>query len=321
VSSPRRSQSGFTLIEVLIAMTLMLVVMGATLTVFSTMERNSRDNQRINDQERAVRVATDVLAKRLRNLASPQNSGSAPQALERANATDLIFRTVDSTGTASAVNPENLERYRYCLGTGGKLYVERQSSAAWTATPPNPTTCGPGDGWPGTSTVAAQDVVNNTRPVFKYQISPVPGTYSEQSTVTQANFPNDIAIRTDLYVDADTAHAPKESTISTRVFLRNQNRPPTAGISATYTGTSLVTLNGSNSVDPENNPLYYQWLDGSTIVQKFSQQATYSFRGEAGSSHTFTLVVRDIGGLQVTSTSIAITCTTSTPTVCSGPTS
>lgn len=321
MSGPSRSQAGYSLVEVLIAMTLMLIVTSATLSVFTTMERKSRDNQRINDHERTVRVATDVLAKRLRNLASPQGSGPAPQALERANATDLMFRTVDSTGTPTATNPENLERYRYCLGTGGKLYVERQSSAQWTATPPNPTTCGPGDGWPGTSTVAVQDVVNNARPVFKYQISPVPGTYSEQATVTQSNFPNDIAIRTDLYVDADTANAPKESTISTRVFLRNQNRPPTASISATYSGGSLVTLNGSNSLDPENNPLYFRWLDGGTIVQNFSQQATYSFRGAAGSSHTFTLVVRDIGGLQVTSKAITITCTTSTPTVCSGPTS
>jgi prepilin-type N-terminal cleavage/methylation domain-containing protein len=316
----KRAQDGFTLIELLIAMTLMLLITGSTLGVLTTMERNSRDNQRMNDQERMARQATDVLAKRLRNLASPQASGGAPQALERANPTDLMFRTVDSTNANVATNPENLERYRYCLGTDGNLYAERQPATSFTATPPNPTSCGTGDGWPGTSTVVAQYVTNGSRPLFKYQVSPVPGTYSEQSTVTQSNFPNDIAIRTEIFVDPDTNHSPGETTITSRVFLRNQNRPPSAAITASYSG-NLVTLNASNSSDPENNPLYFQWLDGATVVQNFSQQATYAFRGAAGSSHTITAVVRDIGGLQVTSNAISITCNTNTPVVCTGPAS
>jgi hypothetical protein len=166
----------------------------------------------------------------------------------------------------------------------------------------------------------AQDIVNGSRPVFKYQVSPVPGTYSEQSTVTQSNFPNDIAIRTELFVDPDPVHPPGETTITTRVFLRNQNRPPTAAITASYSG-NLVTLNASNSSDPENNPLYFKWLDGATIAQNFSQQATYAFRGTAGTSHTITAVVRDIGGLQVTSNAITISCSNTNPVICSGPAS
>ena len=59
-------------------------------------------------------------------------------------------------------------------------------------------------------------------------MSPTPGTYSEPSTVTQANFPNDIAVGAELFVDLDPNAAPGPTTINTRVFLRNQNRPPTA---------------------------------------------------------------------------------------------
>jgi prepilin-type N-terminal cleavage/methylation domain-containing protein len=319
VTARARSQAGFTLIELVIAMSLMLVVMSATLAVFTTMERRSRDNQRINDQERQVRVATDLMAKRLRNLASPAGSGPAPQALERANPTDLMFRTVDSSGTPPASNPENLERYRYCLDPNGTLFAERQTSADFTGMPPALTACGITDGWPGTRQAVAQNVVNGGRPIFKYQVSPVPGTYSEQTTVSQSNFPNDIAIRTELYIDPDTSDSTRETTITSRVFLRNQNRPPTAKLTATYSDSNLVTLNGSDSTDPENNPLYYQFLDGTTVVQPFSQQAIYSFKGTANTSHTFSLVVRDIGGLQVTSNTITVTCD-STP-KCSGPTS
>jgi prepilin-type N-terminal cleavage/methylation domain-containing protein len=313
-----RDERGFSLIELMIAMTLMLIVIGATLAVFSTMERKSRDNQRVNDSERTARVAIDVMAKRLRNLASPQASGAAPQALERANATDVMFRTIDSTGTPPAGNLENLERYRYCLGTDKRIYAERQSAASFTATPPVTTGCGSSDGWPGTRAVVAQDITNGVRPMFKYQVSPTPGTYSEQSTVTQANFPNDIAIRVELWVDPDTAHPPGEVTVNTRVFLRNQNRPPTA----TFTGKALgfaVTFNASDSLDPENNPLYYQWSDNGVVKQAFSQQATWTPYPAfaAGTTHTISLVVRDIGGLQVTSASKTVTCNS---TACSDPT-
>ena len=62
-----------------------------------------------------------------------------------------MFRTVDSLGTPTPANPENLERYRYCRASDGALWVERQSSATWTATPPPTNGCGPSDGFPGSS--------------------------------------------------------------------------------------------------------------------------------------------------------------------------
>ena len=315
-------ERGFTLFEVLLAMTLMLVVTSATLAVFTTMERKSRDNQRMADQERQTRVATDILAKRLRNLASPASGGPAPQALEVAKQDELMFRTVDATPASVAANPENLERYRYCLDTSGRLWVARQPATAFTMTPPAVSGCGTTDGFPGTHTVAAQNVVNavGNRPVFRYQVSPLPGTYSEQSSVAQADFPNDIAVRTELFVDEDVNKAPRETTITTRVFLRNQNRPPSAKMTATYSDSELVTLNASDSLDPENNPLYFRFLDGTTVAQDWSQQATLPFRATTTGSHSFTVIVRDIGGLQTTSNTITVTCT-STPIKCTGPTS
>ena len=315
-------ERGFTFVEVLIAMSLMLVVTAATLAVFTTMERKTRDNQRVSDQERMARVATDVLAKQLRNLASPAGSGPAPQALERAEPTDLMFRTVDSTPANVASNPENLQRHRYCLSADGKLWSARQPSSTWTATPPATSGCGPSDGFPGTHRVVVEHVVNTpTQPVFKYQVSPVPGAYSEQSTVAQADFPNDIAIRTELFIDPDASNSPRPTTITSRVFLRNQNRPPSAKLTATYSNSEIVTINASDSLDPENNPLYFRFLDGTTVVQEWSQQATYAFRATAVGTHTFTVVVRDIGGLQTTSSNtITVTCA-STPIHCTGPTS
>jgi prepilin-type N-terminal cleavage/methylation domain-containing protein len=319
--SIRRAQDGFTLIEVLLAMTLSLVVIAATLGIFATMERKTRDNQRLNEEQSTARVATDSLARRLRNLASPANPDPAvtgylpPQPLERAEAQDLIFRTVNSEGSATTSNAQNLERYRYCLSaTSQTLYVERQTWTGVAPATPTSTTCGPGDGWGAANRrVAAQAIVNGPRPVFKYQVSPTPGTYSEQTSVSQANFPSGIAIRTQLWVDPDVLHPPAETTLNTRVFLRNQNRPPIGTFSATGSTGSTIILNASESEDPEGNALSYQWLDNGAVIYpkagdatQWTSRSTYVYAplpkptGSAVVSHSITLKVRDVGNLSPT---------------------
>ena len=83
-----------------------------------------------------------------------------------------------------------------------------------------------------------------------------------------------------------------------------------------------MTVNASDSADPENNPLYFQWSDNGTIVQAFSQTATYSFKPTVAGTHVMSLVVRDIGGLQVSSNTLTVTCTSSNGVVsCTGPAS
>ena len=196
-----RRDTGFSLVELLLAMTLSLVILGATLTVFASAERGHRDNQRQNEAQDQVRFATDTLARRLRNLASPTDAGTTPeQPIERANAQDLIFRTVNSAGAADPANPQNLQRYRYCLAPDKPLlYVQRQTWSA-TADPGMPpgTDC-PASGWSETS-VAASSVTNGARAVFSYERNAI-GSFSEQPDVAEADFPTVVAIGTRLFVD------------------------------------------------------------------------------------------------------------------------
>ena len=308
-------EAGFTLVEVLLAMVLMLVLLAATLAVFATMERGSRDNQRQNDVQRDTRVATDSLARRLRNLASPSDAAgaTAQQPIERAEAQDLVFRTVNGdTTAATAANPQNLERYRYCLSSTKQLHVQRQT---WTGADPGipgAASC-PGGGWPE-SRVVATGVVNAARPVFSYLLSPV-GSYSEQSSVAPASFSTVVGIRSELFVDADTARKPRESTLTTRVFLRNQNRQPVAGFTAVVVSGRKIQLNGTDSDDPEGVQLAYAWyLDG---VKLASTSATPTFNATVG-THSVYLKVTDVGNLSaqtpartITCLSISTTCTVS----------
>jgi len=325
-----RDDAGFTLIEVLLAMTLMLIVFSATLGVFAVMERGAAGNQRLNESQQQARTATDALAKRLRNLASPSDTlvAADQQPLERAQAQDLVFRTVRSDGAPTASNPQNLERYRYCVGTDKVLWEQRMrwETTAMPAVPAD-TAC-PSAAWPADGNRAvAQNVVNGTRAVFAYQGSPVPGTYSELSAVDPENFPTAIALRSTLFLDPDVNRSPGEVTLTTRVFLRNQNRPPVAAFTVAASG-KRITLNASGSDDPEGGALEYQWLDGGVPLTDpetgatldFSQNAIHLFDAAAGSSssHSFTLAVRDAGGLTATAPAQLVTCqgTPQTPTTC-----
>jgi type II secretory pathway component PulJ len=319
--SPRRSsEAGFTFIEVMLAMGLMLIVFAATLTIFSTVERGYRDNQRLNDSQMQARQATDTLARKLRNLASPSNGTTAAdqQPLERAEPQDLVFRTVKADGTPTTDNPQNLERYRYCLGPDKVLYEQRHTWAGTLPAVPGDMSC-PGAGWTETRQIA-QNVVNAGRPVFHYQGSPVPGTYSELTSVDPADFPTAIALRSTLYVDPDVNHKPNAATLTTRVFLRNQNRPPLPEFTMTASANKL-TLNGSASSDPEGKPLEYQWFDNGVAVKDSkgvtiprSANAVLTYKAAAG-SHSIELEITDVGNLGARSAAQTATCTTTACTV------
>jgi type II secretory pathway pseudopilin PulG len=319
-----RSSEGFTLIEIMLAMVLMFVVSAATMAVFAAMERGNNRNQRYNASQTQVRVATDALAKRLRNLASPANPGAASsdqQPIERAEAQDLIFRAINTDGAATALNPQNLERYRYCVANDGKLYVQRQTWAGSMPATPGAAAC-PGPGWTETR-VLAQHVVNGSRAAFHYTLNPVAGSYSEVTQVASVDHPITVAIRTTLWIDPDPANKPVESQLSSRVFLRNQNRPPIAALDVKALGNK-VTLNASAADDPEGNALLYQFFDdgvaltdatGVTIPAGTS--AVHTLRPTAG-THNYTVEVTDVGKLSTRSTPAkVVTCTTvSSTTTC-----
>ena len=301
-----RDDAGFTFIEVMLAMGLMLVISAATLTVFAVMERRSRENQQLNNARMQARVATDTLAKRLRNLASPADSTTtSSQPIERATPTDLIFRTVNSTGAATTANPQNVERYRYCLSSDNRLYALRQIDASQAM--PATTSC-PGSGWPEARVVAA-NVRNGTRPVFRYELALADGTFSEVTSVSAADFPLTIGLRSELFVDPDTAAPPRETTLTTRVFLRNQNRPPSASFLVTF--GSRIVFNASGSDDPESKPLTYRWLDGTTVLAEPGPSAVYTYKPATVGTHTITLQVADVGGLTATATHV-LSCSTLT---------
>lgn len=277
-------EAGFTQVELLVASVLLIVVLVAVLAGFEQFERNSDSTTRQNEAQETARRALGEVAREIRSLSSPTNE--LPNAIERHEPADIVFQAVAPVRPAGSLNQRNTRRVRYCLdGTGGAIWRQEQN---WTSTAPpalpTATAC-PAAAVAGEWTAARQvadKVVNGTRPLFTYNST-------DPKAITE--------VRVRVWVDVDPAARPRETQIETGLFLRNQNRAPSASFTASVSGTTIV-LNGSASADPEGKALNYFWYDGGVLV---GEGIVLNHTPSTGGSHSITLRVKDPAGLEHTS--------------------
>lgn len=287
-----RDEAGFTLTELLVAMSLMIVVLMATLSTLDSFVTTNQRNVKVNDMRETARMGIDTLAKELRNAGARTDQQSP---VELAEPRDLVFDDVDPAGVGAGA--ESVRRVRYCLEETttktGKLW--RQEQAWIAALPPNPTPCP--DASYGSQKLVAEGIVNHAveedgenPPVFSY----------DAADLTQLT-----TIGTELFVDTDVDRDPATTNLSTSVRIRNRNRAPTAEFTATPQGNRHVLLNAGASSDPEGQQLDYNWsCDGVACPSWVDGQVVdYQVALPAGAGHTFALTVTDPGDLTSPSTS------------------
>jgi hypothetical protein len=285
VSRLRDQRGTATLSELLVAMVMFSVVLGAVIGIYTTFLKTNSDLQKRDIAQDGARTAADRLARQLRNLASPTQS--QPQVVDVAQPYDLVFKTINPSGAGTAPNTANVERVRWCLNTADPnnelLYMQSQTwSSANPPAVPSTSSC-PSGAW-GNQQVLADHLTNRSggqsRPLFSYD----------------ALLPSDLgSVHVDLYVDAKVGAGPPETHLSTGAFLRNENRPPTAAFTATPSGSGTIVLNASGSADPEGQPLTYTWLDGTTTI---GSGITFTYTVTRGTTHSISLQVLDPGGLE-----------------------
>jgi prepilin-type N-terminal cleavage/methylation domain-containing protein len=279
---------GHTLIELMVAMSLLSVVLGATTSAFVAFIKNERVNETQNESQDEARNGIERLSRQLRNLASPKDND--PAAIDYASDYDLVFRTVASSKAGGSENDRNVKRVRYCLSPPKDgteiLWAQEQT---WTtqeppATYPSTSTC-PSNAW-GNQTEMAQSIVSReaSRPVFSYSpgVSPTSAIYSIQ-----------IELSIDTAAGKGT-HSPTK--LASGVFLRNQNRAPVSSCTTVYTGIGRqVLLNGSSSLDPEGRSIRkYEWLYNGNVV---GTGAFFIWDAPASGSYVIRLRTTDYGGL------------------------
>jgi type II secretory pathway pseudopilin PulG len=307
-------EGGFTLIELLVAMTLMIIVLSATLLGLDTMNAQGRRNTDLQASMQSARLTSDTLAQDLRNMASP--TAYNPAAIDAATATNLVFQVVSRTGATSVSNPANVMRVRYCLDSASPRNMWKQTQTWGNATPgvpPNSSdpaaanyacpmntnlgVSGSATGWT-TSTRLASDIINSGVD------SPFTYNSATRANITQVN--------SELVVDINATNVPPKSvSLSTGVFLRNQNRVPTAQWVYQKTATKKYRFNGSASTDPEGNPLNFYWYLGASPtcplpngfvtpgsdIASIRNVAIPDYTFAATGSQRIVLVVADAGGL------------------------
>lgn len=252
-------EDGFSLPEILIAMTIMLVIMGATLSSLDSFRTRQKADERRSETQEPLRRGMDHLERQLRNLATPQ---STVKSIYRAQGYDLIFQTAD---------PQK-RWVRYCVDPADPLVASGGASLWYSVSnvvasvPPTATTCGPGTGWSTTQSVGTS-VVNTrdglARPVFSYNwpknASGVAIT-ADTSAITR--------VRSSLWVDVNPGADPPEQGLASGVHLRNQNQAPVPSFTSTAGGASAsgyrVVLNASSSTDFEGRRLNYYWYYGAS---------------------------------------------------------
>jgi hypothetical protein len=84
------------------------------------------------------------------------------------------------------------------------------------------------------------------------------------------------------------------------------NSPPVAnaGPDQTNVAAGTITLDGSASYDPENDPITYQWtqISGPSVTLSSPTAAKTTFTAATGQSYVFRLTVTDSGGLSSSAT-------------------
>ena len=278
-----RSEDGFTLAELLVGAMLMVIVMTASLAVLDqTRLLGTEANQRVELQDHA-RAVTRTLAREIRNVAP---TPEAPSVIERSEPYDLVFRTVDRPQAGSGANVRNLRRVRYCLDARDPDRAKlREQTQRWTTpTPPAfpaETDC-PSLGW-GPSRVIGDHLTNRSggrdRALF---------TFGQTSTGQV------MSVKVNLFLNNDPRTPDVEISSQTGIYLRNQNRVPTAVFTAASAGMRHVLLNGSTSSDPEGEPLTYIWFVNGVEV---GRGLTFDYAAPAGGSYQLRLDVRDPSGL------------------------
>lgn len=291
-----RDESGFTLAELLISMVIFTIILGGTLLVLESFQRQTADERVRYDSRDMARTAVDRLAKPLRTAV--QTSAGM---VELNGGDDLVYQSVGPTPPgATDANTTGLQRVRICLDpSSGKIW--RYTQAFTGAAPALPAQSCDGTQGSYTSVQLVTAGVSNgvSRPLFTYDYK------------NGGSTPADVqGIQVNLDVDANgSQRLPGETQLSTAIALRNVARAPTASFTCALISGRAV-CDASSSFDPSGQPLTYSWSVGDNGATPVASGVAVRFTKTGlltGHSYQFILTVTNAANLSDTAPTQTLT--------------
>jgi type II secretory pathway pseudopilin PulG len=301
-----RSEHGWTLTEMMIAILISTFVLGAASTLLTGVASlNGTTTRQIQAQDDARR-AVDHLTTQLRNATGPPTGTPiySPASGSAVGTTDVVFY-VPTPGASTTNNPRGLQWVRYCLDysntSNEKLYMQTNAYVSTSPSPPSTASC------PSGSWTTSQLVVSN---ITGMEATASPSTAGCTSLSTPAYFRCPFLpgvtggvtrdMRTKLVIKGDSARS--NTTITSSLTFRNVKIPPTASMSCRVQNKHII-CDASASADPDGQSISYQWKRTGDATWE-TGQSTYLFDSGALSSgnYTVTLRVTDSDGLYTDAT-------------------
>jgi prepilin-type N-terminal cleavage/methylation domain-containing protein len=158
------AEEGFTLTELLVAMTISVIVLLATLDVFDAFTNGVAANTRLTDATGSARRQVATMVSGLREAGAPGEAATIQQALPN----DIVFVSTAWPGQSDVGvgNAKHIERY--CLDTSTRKVWFNGLKAGTSGSPLPGSACpSTNSGW--TSDLVASDVLNTAAdPLFSY---------------------------------------------------------------------------------------------------------------------------------------------------------
>jgi prepilin-type N-terminal cleavage/methylation domain-containing protein len=228
------SQAGFTLVEVLIAMTLTLVIASLALGAFEAFDRGVATNSRLTDTQDTSRRELGLMVRTLREAGVPAGAdGVAPTAVTRTSDNDIVFRSRAWPGEAdTGSSADHLQRF--CVNTATKtLWFDAKRAGTLGDDDPGSVCPSTAQGWTRHRLIAAN--VANTAASAKKLFS-----YTSRGGRVRA-------VQISLRLDGGTASSSRELPLASGASMRGALGPQvTAGDipdpTCAQPGRALLTL-------------------------------------------------------------------------------
>jgi prepilin-type N-terminal cleavage/methylation domain-containing protein len=217
-AAPRGSQSGITLIELLITMVILGVVTTMMIGGWISLQRayafaSAKNNATAQARDAIDRISSEVrTAQGLTYTASPSPSTSTPFVVGSCEPNAITFYSAYNNASASLnsgqYGRDQLQLTSIWLDTGGS---SPQKTLWWQR---------------GTRKIKlASNVVNTVaainKPIFKYNVLDGSGNIIQATSLTSANVASLVSVQIEVIADANLTHTPTFVDLMTTVEPRN----------------------------------------------------------------------------------------------------